>query len=256
MKGLFNASSAESLHIPSEPPSEDEQAPPPPPPVIHHPGPKPRVRPVPTAFFHLRKCLGKKKSRRYQDVNSLMTLVEEDEFGEVSITDLAPCQDSQFAHLLSDSSSMALWNEFAESSEEVQQCILMKSDVRNCFRRKQEANGEILSGEDAFQNIEVSLRTVLRKSKVPLGMLSYMEDRLMSFFTKSPSATFESENLSSFERLLLHAISQYHQLFSYSFDAEDVSQGRYVKVVNPHQDFRVPALLLGEFLSVRRERTN
>lgn len=257
VKGLFNASSAESLNIPSEPPSEDELPAPPPPQLQHHnhhpPGPKPRVRGVPTNFFHLRKCLGKKKSRRYQDVNSLMTLVEEDEFGEVSITDLAPCQETQFAHLLSNNASMAVWNEFAESSEDAQQRFLSQCSNRVHSGRKQSRNGELLSGEDAFQNIDVSLRTVLRKTKIPLGLLAYMEERLTAFFLEHPLEIFVSENLSSFERLLLHAISQYHQLFSRSFDAVGDQQGRYVKVCNPHQDFRVPNLSLGDFLSVRKD---
>ena len=185
-----------------------------------------------------------------------MTLVEDEELGEVSITDLAPCHDTQFAHLLSDSSAMAFWNEFAESSEEVQQRILKTSDFEGHFKRKQGVSGEVLSGEDAFQNMEASLRSALRKSKIPLGMLSFMEDRLISFFLENPLATFVSENLSSFERLLLHAISQYHQLFSRSFDAEDETQGRYVKVVNPHKDFRIPQLSLGDFLSVKKGPSN
>ncbi|KAK3920458.1 R3H domain-containing protein 4 [Frankliniella fusca] len=257
VKGLFNASSAESLHIPSDPPSEDELPPPPPAVLNHHhnhhpPGPKPRVRPIPTAFFHLRKCLGKKKSRRYHDVNSLMTLVEEEEFGEVSINDLAPCHDTLFAQLLNDRSSMAKWNEFAESSDEAQQRFLNQFCEKGQIKRKKGTNGETLSGEDAFQNIDVSLRTVLRKSKVPLGLVSYMEENLTAFFLEHPLEIFISENLTSFERLLLHAISQYNQLFSHSFDAADDSNGRYVKVVNPHQDFRLPTLSLGDFLSVRK----
>lgn len=253
VKGLFNASSAESLHIPSEPPSEDEL--PPPPPVVHQhhpPGPKPRVRPIPTAFFHLRKVLGKKKSRRYQDVNALMTLVEEDEFGEVSITDLAPSNDSQFAHLLRNSTSMAVWNEFIESSEEAQQCLLMQLTAKDKVQRKRDNNGEILSGEDAFQNMDRHLRSFL-KGKIPLGLLCYLEERLTTFFLENPLEVFVSENVSSFERLMLHAISQYHQLLSHSVDAKDTSQGRVVKVINPHQDFRAPALLLGDYLGVQRD---
>lgn len=255
VKGLFNASSAESLHIPSEPTSEDEL--PPPPPVVHQqhhpPGPKPRVRPIPTAFFHLRKVLGKKKSRRYQDVNTLMTLVEEDEFGEVSITDLVPNNDSQFAHLLREGNSMAVWNEFVESSEEAQQCLLMQFGDREKVQRKRNNNGEMLSGEDAFRNMDRNLRSFLRKGKVPLGFLSYLEERVTSFFLDNPLEIFVSESMSSYERLMLHAISQYHQLLSHSVDANDASQGRFVKVVNPHQDFRVPALLLGDYLGVRKD---
>lgn len=254
VKGLFNASSAESLNIPSEtsePPSEDEM-PAPPPPAGAPAGPKPRVAPIPTSFFRPRKCQGKKKSRRYQDVNTLMTLVEEDEFGEVSITDLAPCHDTQFARLLNDSVSMARWNEFAESSEEAQQLYLKHSGAKGNAQRKHGRNGGALSAQDAYCNIESGLRCVLRKSRVPLQLLSFLEEKLTSFFLEHPLEIFISENLTSFERLLLHAISQYHQLFSRSFDAKDNSEGRYVKVVNPHQDFRVPMLSLGDFLSAQK----
>ncbi|XP_034232687.1 R3H domain-containing protein 4-like [Thrips palmi] len=254
VKGLFNASSAESLHIPSEPPSEDELPPPVAPPVVHHSkGTKSRVPPIPTNFFRLRKVLGKKKSRRYQDSCTLMTLVEEDEFGEVSITDLVPHNDSQFAHLLKDNVSMAMWNEFIESSEEAQQCLLMQFGNRGKVQRKRDNKGEVLSGEDAFQNMDRNLRSFLRKSKVPLGLLSYLEERVTTFFVENPLEIFVSENMSSYERLMLHAISQYHQLLSHSVDTKGTSPGRFVKVINPHLDFRVPALSLGDYLGVTKD---
>jgi hypothetical protein len=47
-------------------------------------------------------------------------------------------------------------------------------------------------------------------------MLEFLENEVVDFFSKMPCGIYTSSSLSSYERLLLHAVSQYHCLISYS----------------------------------------
>jgi len=47
-------------------------------------------------------------------------------------------------------------------------------------------------------------------------MLEFLENQVVDFFSKTPRGTYTSSSLSSYERLLLHAVSQYHCLISCS----------------------------------------
>ena len=47
-------------------------------------------------------------------------------------------------------------------------------------------------------------------------MLEFLENQVVDFFSKMPCGTYTSSSLSSYERLLLHAVSQYHCLISRS----------------------------------------
>jgi len=248
---ICKGNSVESLHVVSTEQSEDEQESHSELPVVS-PDSRCRVRALPTSFANVRKRLGKKKSRRYQDAKELMTLVEEDDFGEVSFEDLVPNTETNFSVLFRDGSSMLLWRVFLGSSEEVQEHF-MKGDNEKVTSSPMKPPGRALTGDEAYRQIEGGLRSILRKTKPCLELLNYLEQMLVDFFTQSPRGKFVSGNMTSFERLLCHAISQYHVLSAQSFNVEEPEPGRAIRIKNKRSYFTVPEILLGEYLGAKRQ---
>lgn len=99
------------------------------------------------------------------------------------------------------------WNEFVNSTEEKQQEMIAEAKAK---RRNE------LSKAPLNRRLNVALRNLLRKKNLPIGMLQYLEQEVVSFFSAMPTQTYISPALSSFERLLLHSVSDYHQLMSLS----------------------------------------
>merc|ERR1719312_751212 len=91
---------------------------------------------------------------------------------------------------------------------------------------------EEFEAENAFLRISYRLRCALKKN-VPLGMLRGIEETINQTFEKDPVTEYVCE-MSSFERLLVHALSAYNSLNSYSFDC---GGKRLVKVENPKSKF-------------------
>lgn len=251
------ASSEESLHIPES--SDDDRA------ASSHDDDlltsvnhaprrlRGRIPSVPMSFCTQRKHLGKKRSRRSDNVNQLMTLLEEEELGEVSIHDLVQNSNDAFQRLLQDRDCSEAWNNFIHSSEEAQLMVTSSNGFRERSREKLVflPSDVPMTGEEAFRNIKTGLRNVLKKNRVPLGMLEFLENQVVDFFSKIPCGTYTSSSLSSYERLLLHAVSQYHCLISRSFDSAQENV-RLVKVTNPYEMYQMPAVLLGQYLEDRR----
>jgi len=92
---------------------------------------------------------------------------------------------------------------------------------------------ETFQPEEAFIKIGFNLRQALKKHP-PMGMLEGLESKLNETFTKNPHTEYVMEDLSSFERLLLHALCSYNSLNSNSFD---FAGKRLVRVENPYQTF-------------------
>ncbi|KDR16025.1 R3H domain-containing protein C19orf22-like protein [Zootermopsis nevadensis] len=183
-----------------------------------------------------------------------MTLLEEEELGEVSIYDLVQNSNDAFQRLLEDRDSLEAWDNFIQSSEEVQLVITSnKGFVSRSRKRLVYLPSNLpVTGDQAFRNIKTGLRNVLKKNRVPLGMLEFLENQVVDFFSKMPCGIYTSSSLSSYERLLLHAVSQYHCLISHSFDSANENV-RLVKVSNPFEVYRIPAVLLGQYLENRRK---
>lgn len=213
-----------------------------------------RLPSIPASFCTQRKHLGKKRSRRYDNVNQLMTLLEEEELGEVSIHDLVQNSNDAFQRLLEDRDCLEAWDNFIQSSEEVQLMVISNNGFFERPRKKLASfpSSGPMTGEQAFSNIKTGLRNVLKKNRVPLGMLEFLENQVVDFFSKMPCGTYTSSSLSSYERLLLHAVSQYHCLNSFSFDSAKENL-RLVKVSNPYEVYQMPAVLLGQYLEDRRK---
>lgn len=187
----------------------------------------------------LKNHSGKKKSRRYFNASELMTLREEDELQEITIDDFVENSKSAFTILLEDDKNLKKWDEFVESSEEKQNQFISE------HKKKKNKNSQLQ------HKINSVLRNLLRKNNLPVGMLQYLEDELINFFLSMPTKTYVSRQLNSFERLLLHSVSDYHRLKSLSFDSEPEGI-RLVRVKNPRKEFACPPLLLAQCVEMMR----
>merc|ERR1719195_1714837 len=99
-----------------------------------------------------------------------------------------------------------------------------RSGPRRQVSRVDESNFE---PEDAFMKISSNRRQALKKHP-PMGMLEGLEEQLTARFSSNPQSEFVAEDLSSFERLLVHALT------SHSFD---FAGKRLVRVENPAPSF-------------------
>jgi len=120
-------------------------------------------------------------------------------------------------------------------------------EKRNKRKRAEEAESEEFEPEEAFLKIGSNLRQAL-KHQLPLGMLQGIEERLHDTFSTNPNTEYVVEDLSSFERLLLHATCAYYALNSYSFD---FGGRRMVRVENPWGKYKGRDPRLAEYLVIR-----
>ena len=76
-------------------------------------------------------------------------------------------------------------------------------------------NEDDFEPEAAFMKIGFNMRQALKKHP-PMGMLEGIEEKVTETFIKNPHSEFIADDMSSFERLLLHALCAYNALNSYS----------------------------------------
>jgi len=115
--------------------------------------------------------------------------------------------------------------------------------------RRRAGEGEEFQPEEAFLNIGSSLRQAL-KHQLPLGMLEGIEERVNATFSTNPNTEYVAEDLSSFERLLLHATCAYYSLNSHSFD---FGGKRLVRVENPWGRYSCRDPRLHQYLVTRAQ---
>ena len=82
-------------------------------------------------------------------------------------------------------------------------------------RKLKKVTAENFEPEEAFLKIGFNMRQALKKHP-PMGMLEGIEEKITETFTTNPNSEFVAEDMSSFERLLLHALCSYNSLNSYS----------------------------------------
>jgi len=111
----------------------------------------------------------------------------------------------------------------------------------------------LLSPEECFERVEMRFRAMLRKRHIPLGILANLEEDLTSFFSECPRSVWVSRLSSSYERLLLHALCQYLDLKSSSFDRDEA---RHTQVENQHMAFSPPKKTLCQHLEDMRLESN
>jgi len=107
----------------------------------------------------------------------------------------------------------------------------------------------MLLPEECFERVEMRFRAMLRKRHVPLGILANLEEDLTTFFTECPRSVWVSRLSSSYERLLLHALCQYLDLKSSSFDQD---MARHTQVENHNLAFSPPRKSLHQHLEDMR----
>jgi len=107
--------------------------------------------------------------------------------------------------------------------------------------------------EKAFLGISAALRGALKKHYHE-GALVALEEEITDFFRTSPTKEYvANDDLSSYERLLAHAVSKYHHLHSRSYD--DGSGKRQLTVENPMAEkFNPMDPTLAKYLKIRSSK--
>merc|ERR1711894_440456 len=113
-------------------------------------------------------------------------------------------------------------------------------------RRAAKVEEDNFEPEDAFMKIGFNLRQALKKHP-PMGMLEGLEEKITDKFTTNPNSEFVCEDLSSFERLLLHALRlQQPQLAQLRLRREEACQGGEPSPLLLQAEPRTLLLSLGE----------
>ncbi|KAK8726520.1 hypothetical protein OTU49_010288 [Cherax quadricarinatus] len=99
--------------------------------------------------------------------------------------------------------------------------------------------------EQRFGLLKPQMKSLLKKRHLPLGILSYLEEEVVALFTSDPSTVYITQELTSFERLLLHALCQYNFLSSKSATIASV---RRTKVKNDRGCFHAPSVSLTQYI--------
>lgn len=212
---------------------------------------------------------GAKQARRCEHLRDLINMVEKEDL-ELDFDMFEPTV-SAFAELFSEREKMKAWNDFVNSTEE-EQAEFLQSGTLHCEQNgnrvedDQENNNGLddtwecvphtcvtdkrsahpsFSAEACFQKLDKNIRTMLKRRQRPMGMLSWLENEIISFFLEWPASVYISKLPSSYERMMVHALCQYLDLHSKSVDSDGVRQ---TQVENPHPSFTCPPVLLTQYL--------
>lgn len=133
---------------------------------------------------------------------------------------------SHFTSLLNANNEILL-NDFVNDCEKVEKMIktVKREQWKNKKMRRESMNDDAYNSseddvndpDEAFLSIGQPLRQAFKKH-LPLGMLEALENQIIEFFKANPDTEYVTSELSSYERLLVHAASSYNQLCSRSFD--------------------------------------
>lgn len=155
-----------------------------------------------------RKNLGRRKQRML--FNHLRIVSEEVDDVDSNYIQLMENYKTPFARLLNDNNALSQWYEFIELPEEQQQQLT-----------ESVPKIEHTQSEDKRDNHQKKLssrikRAIKVKKNLSMQMVQTLENDLINYFICSPEGIFTSSPSTSFERLLLHAIANYHHLKSIS----------------------------------------
>jgi len=192
--------------------------------------------------YKLRLKQGRRTKQRCENEKLLMTmygLEAEDINGE----DIAQETRSYFLDLMSMDNEELL-EQFINNEEP------RYFNKEKFSRKNKKITEENFEPEDAFLKIGFNMRQALKKHP-PMGMLEGIEGKITETFVTNPNSEFVAEDMSSFERLLLHALCAYNALNSYSFD---FGGKRIVRVENPYSKFFLKNPSLCEYLGRRIPR--
>lgn len=212
--------------------SSDDSSPPVPPPAPVRSTPRSKQIPIkkksPSAGHRLAWKKGRRSVHRYMEEKNLFQSYLADETNDEDCLegwDVGYHESRSYFTFLLDEDNDELLNDFVEDSDNVEMMVeaAQKRDWRNSRLRQNSVNEDDSSNEDindpeeAFLSISQNLRQAFKKH-LPLGMLEALENEIVEFFTENPDTDYISSELSSYERLLVHAASSYNRLYSRSYD--------------------------------------
>ncbi|KAK2554623.1 R3H domain-containing protein 4 [Acropora cervicornis] len=200
--------------------------------------------------------LGSKKKRRHENTCFLLSLVDPEEVAELDFNNLVNNHSSVFASLLANPEKMKIWNDFLNLSEEEQQVVIRQKPVTHTpvvqvnrgSTQTDDSSAErdaMATAEKSFSRIDSHLKRTLTEKGISRGTLKHYEKELISFFSDDPNAVMISNVPSSFNRLLVHGLCQFLGLASTTVNHHGK---RLMEIANKQKSFRVPSLLLSDFL--------
>ncbi|CAG9853963.1 unnamed protein product [Phyllotreta striolata] len=191
--------------------------------------------------INVKRNSGKKKLRRYQNRCSLQTLSEEDEAENMVV--IMDTYKGPFERLLDDKAAFDYWQKFIEKPEEEQNEII-------------EALSEKYPNETEVENIKTDVpgrissrikRTFKIKKNLSLKIVQVCENDLIEFFKATPEERYIKIPPTSFDRLVIHAIAQYHRLKSISYVLEEGNR-KSVEVYNVFKNWTPANCYLTDFI--------
>jgi len=189
--------------------------------------------------YKLRLKQGRRTKQRCENEKMLMSMYGIEEDQEVTGVDIPKETKSYFLDLM-NMENEELLDQFINNEEP-------KYFNKVRIRKARKMNEDDFEPEAAFMKIGFNMRQALKKHP-PMGMLEGIEEKVTETFIKNPHSEFIADDMSSFERLLLHALCAYNALNSYSFD---FGGKRVVRVENPHSTFFEKDPTLCSYLATR-----
>lgn len=185
-------------------------------------------------FFADRSSLGihagRRKLHRHANTKMLEVLLEDDE----SEDGLLESYKDPFERLMElTDEPLEFLNEFTLRLEE--ESSVEPSELRD--------KGDL----SPFYKISNKIRrTIKARKNLPISLLKNIEDDVLTFFKLAPSGVFFFAPVKSFDRLMFHAVAQYHSLKSESL----IQDGKIcVEVTNEDESWVPVEVSLSEYVS-------
>jgi len=209
------------------------------------------------------KCpKGQKKKRRYENNKYLLNLVKSEDHSDSLVNETR----TAFSSLFQRKDKMAGWNSFLSFSEDDQLAIIANNEIFAYFNNEavlEEAPECVvkkinnyrdarrkMTADEAFDSMCPKLKSIFTKRHFPMGILIQLENEVLQFFSQSPKGTCIIERQCSFDRLILHAVTNFNILFSQSFPKDRNRRETHVRNLCP--DFVPPLVSLSDYIQMKR----
>ncbi|KAL3290212.1 hypothetical protein HHI36_023571 [Cryptolaemus montrouzieri] len=202
--------------------------------------PQPFIKFEENPVFH--KHGGKRKLRRYQNCTILQTLSEEE---NDEIFDIFESIKSPLSKLFEDPVALECWNQFIDKSEEEQKQIIKDLDLKDKLHECESSKSD-----KPYLRISSKIRRTLKiRRNLSVETVKLFEDDVIGFFNHFPQDKYVKYPDTSFERLLTHAVAQYHSLYSFS---EWENEKRKVEIHNLKENWTPAECFLHELITKLR----
>uniref|UniRef100_A0A2L2YGQ5 R3H domain-containing protein n=1 Tax=Parasteatoda tepidariorum TaxID=114398 RepID=A0A2L2YGQ5_PARTP len=216
-------------------------------------------RPHPVGGILVSNGKSGKKKKRVENSTFLLSLADPDEIQELSIHDFIKPSMSVFTEFFMRKDDIEIWNEFINCTQDNEKWFIKNVTIEVEESNESTTNYDgrcdhpAYSASICFRKIDGDLRLMLKKKHVPMGTLMHLERELVTFFVNRPNSIYHCQIPNSFERLMIHALSQYMDLSSLSYNR---SGERWTRVRNKHLEFYLPPILLSTYLEKRHNPRN